>query len=123
MYVWKKQILTNIIIADASKNNKRISLFHAHSFLPCSIFCVGLLPVSLSFYFIVAVLMRECWGQHSYMCSIKHSYSHTECYLLLSRNEMVLAYRQKIRLSKTNYNNNYKFLPLRYIFLSGILSS
>ena len=26
--------------------------------------------------------------------------------------------RQKIRLSKTNYNNNYKFLPLRYIFFT-----
>ena len=119
MYVWKKQILTIIIIDDASKNNKMISLFHAHFFFPCSICCACLLPVSLWFYLIVAVLMRKCWGQHSY---IAHSYSHTECYLLLSRNEMDLAYRQKIRLSKTNYNNNYKFFPLRYIFLPGILN-
>ena len=29
MYVWKKQILTSIIINDASKHNKRISLFRA----------------------------------------------------------------------------------------------
>ena len=94
MYVWKKQILTSIIIEDAWKNNKRISLYHAHFFLPCSIFCACFLPVSLSFYFIVAVLMRKCWGQHSF----PHSYSHTECYLLLLRNEMVLADWQKIRL-------------------------
>ena len=69
MYVWKKQILTSINIDDASKNNKSISLFHALFFLPCSIFCACLLPVSLSFYFIVAVLMRRCCGQHSYMSS------------------------------------------------------
>ena len=69
MYVWYEQILTSIIIDDASKHNKRISLFHAHFFLPCSIFCACLLLVSLSFYFIVAVLMLKCWGQHSYMSS------------------------------------------------------
>ena len=33
-YVWKKQILRSIIIDDAPKKNKRISLFHAHFFLP-----------------------------------------------------------------------------------------
>ena len=91
MYVWKKQILTSIIIDDASKKNIRIYLFHPHFFLPCSIFCACILPVSFSFYFIVAVLMRKCWGQHSSTTSI-FLYSHTECYLLLSRNEMILDY-------------------------------
>ena len=110
------KFINECIIDDASKNNKKISLFHAHFFVPCLIFCACLLPVSFSFYIILAVLMRTCWGQHS--CMSSHSYSHTECYLLLSRNEMVLAYRQKIRLSKTNYNNNYKYLPLRYIFFT-----
>ena len=116
MNLLKKQIFTIIIIDDSSKNNKTISLFHAHFFLPCPIVCACLLPVSLSFYFIVAVLMRKFLGQHLYMSSAL--YSITECYLLLSRNEMVLAYRQRIRMSKTNCNNNYKFLPLRYIIFT-----
>ena len=33
MYVWKKQILTSIIIDDGSENNKRISLFRAQFIL------------------------------------------------------------------------------------------
>ena len=81
IYFWKKQILTSIIIDDGSKNNKRFSLFHAHFFLPCSIFCACLFPVSLSFYFIVAVLMRRCWD--NIRTWVPHSYSHTECYLFL----------------------------------------
>ena len=44
----------------------------------------------------ISLLLFECAGVGDNIRKwVPHSYSHTECYLLLSRNEMVLVYRQK----------------------------
>ena len=56
MYVWKKQILTSIIKDDASRNNKRISLFHVP--LLSSMFNLLCLPSSCFF----VILFHCCWS-------------------------------------------------------------
>ena len=105
-----------MIIDDASKNNKRISL-KGCPLLPSmfNLLCL-LLPVSLSLYFIVAVLTRKCWGQHSYMSST-FLQPHRMLLAFITKRDGPCFQAEDSPVKKKN-NNNYKFLPLRYIFFT-----
>ena len=89
MYVWKKQILTSIIIDDASKTIKGFLYFTHASYFHVQ---PSVLAIFLFLSHFISLLLFLCTSVGDNIRTwVAHSYSHTECYLLLSWNETVLA--------------------------------
>ena len=85
----------------------------------------NLLSLPSSFFFVI--LFHCCCSYAEVLgttfvheCHIPIAIQNVTCFYHETRWSLLI---QKINLSKTNYNNNYKCLPLRYIFLLGFLSS
>ena len=114
-YVWLEEININeYFIDNASENNKRISLFHAHFFLPCSI-----LPSSCFF-----VILFHCCSSHAQVLGT--TFVH-EFHILIAIQNVTCFYREtrwslfigrRFACQKQTIII-IKFLPLRYIFFTG----
>ena len=73
--------------------------------------------------FLLALLMRKCWGQHSCMCSTFPIKSHTESRLFFSGGEIVLA-MPKLTYKKNHYKRIiYLLTHISHDTISGLLST
>ena len=116
VYVWKEQILTKRVLSQMMRREtiKGFLCFTLTSFYhdKSSVLAFFLF---LCHFISLLLLMRRCSGQHSYMSSTFLQPYRMLLVFITKRDGPCL---QAEGLSKTNYNNIYKFLPLRYIFFT-----